>query len=99
MRSGDWKLVTQRTQTRPELFNLAADPGEAKDLAAAEPARVAALARLYETWLDGMAEPMHGGGKRYAPSPSAAGKAGKDQRREQKQKARDERRAKEKSER
>ena len=99
VRSGDWKLVTQRTQTKPELFNLAVDPAETKDLATAEPARVAALTRLHDTWLDGMAEPMHGGGKRYAPAAASTGKAGKEQRREQKQKARDERRAPEKSER
>jgi hypothetical protein len=42
---------------------------------------------------------MHGGSKRYAPAAASTGKAGKEQRREQKQKARDERRAPEKSER
>lgn len=35
---------------RYELYDLVADPGETKDLAAAEPDRVAALRRDYEQW-------------------------------------------------
>lgn len=42
LRQGDWKLVWRTPLPgRIELFNLAADPGEAHDLANAEPARVA----------------------------------------------------------
>lgn len=37
---GDWKLVQG---VEPELYNLAADPGELHDLAVAEPARVRAM--------------------------------------------------------
>ncbi len=41
-RSGDWKIV--RRGTRWELFDLAADPGESRDLSAREPARFLRLA-------------------------------------------------------
>ncbi|MEN9404395.1 MAG: hypothetical protein RL091_3098 [Verrucomicrobiota bacterium] len=44
LRKGDWKLI--ETPSRPELYNLRADPGEAHDLAAAEPDRVKALTAL-----------------------------------------------------
>jgi arylsulfatase A-like enzyme len=46
LRAGDWKLVAPPTG-KAELYNLAKDPSEAKDLAATEPARVQAMtARL-----------------------------------------------------
>ncbi len=47
VRDGDWKLVVTKEGDRAELFNLAADPNEKRDLAAAEPKRVAALRRLW----------------------------------------------------
>ena len=91
VRAGDWKLVTQRNQTKAELFNLAADPAETTDLVTAQPAKVAELTKLYDTWIDQMAEPMHGPGKRFAGTPE--GKAGK-MSKEAKKKSRDEERAK-----
>lgn len=42
---GDWKLIT-RDKGKTELFNLAADPYEKKNLAAKEPDRVAKLQSL-----------------------------------------------------
>jgi arylsulfatase A-like enzyme len=42
--SGDWKLIVRR-EGPAELYNLARDPGEEKDRAAAEPARVEELRR------------------------------------------------------
>jgi arylsulfatase len=51
IRDGAWKLV--REHGRPwELFNLAADRTELKNLAAAEPRRVAAMARDWQQWAD-----------------------------------------------
>jgi arylsulfatase A-like enzyme len=56
VRHGDWKLVVGRSakdgdaSSGPELFNLARDRNEANDLAAAEPARVAELQKLYDAW-------------------------------------------------
>lgn len=51
VRSGDWKLVLAHGGSRrPELYDLAADLGEQKDLAAANPERVAELQALYDVW-------------------------------------------------
>ena len=69
VRAGDWKLVTQRNQTKEELFNLARDPAETTDLAPQQPEKVAQLKRLYETWLDQMAEPLSGAPKRFTGTP------------------------------
>ena len=50
-REGDWKLVVARGGSgRPELFDLAADPGEQHDLADREPHRTAALQVIYDEW-------------------------------------------------
>ena len=65
IRRGDWKLVTQRGQTKIELFNLAADPAEKNDLADAQKEKVSELKRLYDQWLDEMAEPLSGAPKRW----------------------------------
>jgi len=56
VRLGDWKLIRffcdRADQTdRHELFNLAADPGEAHDVAAAHPDRVKQLAARLDTLL------------------------------------------------
>jgi len=51
IRAGDWRLVRFYTDGRQELFNLAADVGESRDLAAAEPARVAELSARLDRWL------------------------------------------------
>jgi arylsulfatase A-like enzyme len=45
LRQGDWKLIAM-TNRPPQLFNLAVDPYEKDDLAAAEPGRVAQLQKL-----------------------------------------------------
>lgn len=51
VRHGDWKLVVSRGGSgKPELYDLANDIGEARDLASAEPARVAELQDLYAQW-------------------------------------------------
>lgn len=55
LRQGDWKLVihdatreggVEKTPGKTELFNLAHDPGEVKNVAAEEPAKVAELREL-----------------------------------------------------
>ena len=48
VRMGDWKLVNQGKGTM--LYNLANDIGEAKDLAAKEPAKVKELEAAYKRW-------------------------------------------------
>jgi arylsulfatase A-like enzyme len=52
-RLGPWKLVASRGAA-PELYDLSADPGESRDLAAAEPARVRALAASLSAWENSM---------------------------------------------
>ncbi len=49
MRQGRWKLVGIRDQPW-ELYDVEADGTELRDLAAAEPARVAAMQRLWREW-------------------------------------------------
>jgi len=59
LRLGDWKLLLPRPaskarearRTEVELYNLAVDPGEATNLAAREPARVALLRSRLEAYL------------------------------------------------
>lgn len=47
---GEWKLIEHYEDGSLELFNLAKDPSETTDLAAAEPARVATLRGKLEAW-------------------------------------------------
>ena len=54
IREGDWKLIEHYEDGRAELFDLAQDPGETTDRAAAEPARVAALRGQLEAWRRGV---------------------------------------------
>ncbi|MFM7520785.1 MAG: sulfatase-like hydrolase/transferase [Planctomycetota bacterium] len=51
VRKGDWKLVVSKGGSgKPELYDLSSDVGEQRDRAAAEPARVAELQKLYDVW-------------------------------------------------
>ncbi|GAA3266811.1 hypothetical protein GCM10020258_36300 [Sphingomonas yabuuchiae] len=61
LRQGDWKIVLLPKPTnrytrggvstgRWQLFNVASDPGETRDLAAAEPARLASLVAAYDRY-------------------------------------------------
>lgn len=50
IRSGDWKLIQYYEDGRHELYDLAQDPGETRDLAASQPERVMALARRLADW-------------------------------------------------
>jgi arylsulfatase A-like enzyme len=58
IRHGDLKLVVSRGGSgQPELYNLAADIGESKDLAAAQPAKVRELQALWDKWSAEQAPP------------------------------------------
>jgi arylsulfatase A-like enzyme len=58
IRHGDLKLVVSKGGSgKPELYNLAADIGESKDLAAEQPAKVAELQKLWDAWSAEQAEP------------------------------------------
>ena len=50
IRKGDWKLLEFFEDGHVELYNLAVDPGEADDLAGAEPARARAMREQLERW-------------------------------------------------
>ncbi len=51
VRSGDWKLVVSKGSSgKPELYDLATDVGEQKDLAATHPEQVVELQKLYDGW-------------------------------------------------
>jgi arylsulfatase A-like enzyme len=50
VRQGRWKLVKPSLADEPMLFDLAADAGEANDLAAQQPDRVKSLTALWEKW-------------------------------------------------
>ena len=51
VRDGDWKLVALHEKPW-ELYHLAADPTEQRDLAAQEPARVVELAKAWDEWAE-----------------------------------------------
>lgn len=77
-RQGDWKLVNSRGGSgRPELYDLAADPGEKNDLAGREPARVAHMQALYDAWNVEQAKPIAVDADGPKPKKAAAGKKGK----------------------
>lgn len=58
VRHGDMKLVVSKGGTeQPELYNLADDLAESKDLASAQPETVKQLLALYATWNAEQAEP------------------------------------------
>ncbi len=51
VRHGDYKLVVSKGGTgQPELYDLARDIGESKDLAASQPQKVKELQALYDRW-------------------------------------------------
>ncbi len=50
MREGTFKLIRSSAQAPWELYDLAGDPGEARDLAGAQPERVTALAGRFARW-------------------------------------------------
>jgi arylsulfatase A-like enzyme len=75
LRVGDFKLVRYDSNadtrtghkgqpvTAAKLYNLAADIGEAKDLAAAQPNRVKELQAQWDGWNATLVKPLWGGGK------------------------------------
>ncbi|MCU0913449.1 MAG: sulfatase-like hydrolase/transferase [Planctomycetes bacterium] len=67
VRRGHWKLVAH--PAKMELYDLAADPSEATDLAGKHPDKVRELAGRYDAWLDEMAEPLSRQSKRWTAQP------------------------------
>ena len=50
IRDGDWKLIEHYEEDMTELFDLSVDPGERRDLAAANPTRTADLKTKLREW-------------------------------------------------
>lgn len=50
MRQGRWKLLCDYDGSRPELYDVTADPGETKDLAEANPEIVAFMTERLLNW-------------------------------------------------
>jgi uncharacterized sulfatase len=50
MRDGNWKLLCMADGSRPELYNLADDQGETKNLAAEQPQRIAEMKKRLLDW-------------------------------------------------
>jgi arylsulfatase A-like enzyme len=60
---GDWKLhriAAEDRDVRWELYNLATDPGEKKDMKAERPERVAAMQTALEVWLKSVVGSLNG---------------------------------------
>ncbi len=71
IRVGDWKLIVK--PRKAELFNLAADPNEKKDLAADNPARVKELRARYEALAREAVPPRVSGPRRGFKAPRVWG--------------------------
>ena len=50
MRDGDWMLIEYYDEDKPELYNLASDPGESHDLATGNSARVIQMRSELAAW-------------------------------------------------
>jgi arylsulfatase A-like enzyme len=72
MRSGKWKLVGVKETV--ELFDLEADIGEMKDLAASHPEVLSEMQKIFDGWIGEMAEPVGGGPKVWVPGAESKAK-------------------------
>ncbi len=57
LRKGDWKLVRHRQSDEVELYNLAQDIGESKNLASAQPQLLKELQAAWDKWNATLEEP------------------------------------------
>jgi len=86
VRQGDWKA--HGFKEKCELYNLAEDPSESKDLAATNPEKARELSKLHTTWLKEMVASENAGKPAGAtPAPAKLSKQEKAKRREARQNA------------
>jgi arylsulfatase A len=69
IRQGDRKLIEFYEDDRLELYDLAADPGEANDLASREPEEAQRLLRLLKEWRSQIGAQMPTPNPEYRPDP------------------------------
>lgn len=67
VRSGDWKLVAERSKPW-ELYHLATDRSETKDLSAERPEKLEELAESYNQWADRVGAKSHQQSMKMKPS-------------------------------
>jgi arylsulfatase A-like enzyme len=67
VRAGDWKLVAERGKDW-ELYNLAADRSETRDLSKEDPGRLKKLAAMYDAWAKRTGARSHATAKALKPS-------------------------------
>lgn len=60
LRRGDWKIVRQADAAPWQLYHLASDIGESKDLASSETARLKSLEQDWQAWNAQLAKPLWG---------------------------------------
>ncbi|MEO6788673.1 MAG: sulfatase [Chthoniobacteraceae bacterium] len=77
IRDGDFRLVHFYEDGRDELYNLAADPEEKRDLAATEKEKTAALRAKLDTWLKETGAQFPTPNPNYDPAKDAPKRAGK----------------------
>ncbi len=75
IRSGDYRLVHFYEDGRDELYDLAQDIGETKDLAAAQPERAKALRTRLDAWLKSVDAQLPSANPAFDPGADDAGKA------------------------
>ena len=75
IRSGDLRLVHFYEDGRDELYDLANDIGESKDLATAQPERTKALRSRLDAWLKSVDAQLPKANPAYDPAADKAGKA------------------------
>ena len=72
IRSGEWKLIEYYEEGRRELFHVAKDGGESRNLAEQEPARVTELAEKLDAWRKSVGALLPEPNPDYAPNKQAA---------------------------
>lgn len=75
IRSGDFRLVHFYEDDRDELYDLANDGGETKDLAATQPERAKAMRTRLDAWLKSVDAQLPKPNPAYDPAADKAGKA------------------------
>jgi arylsulfatase A len=69
VRDGDWKLIEFYDTRRQELFNLAGDLSESRNLAEEQPERVSRLAAMLAEWRESVDAQMPESNPNFTPNP------------------------------